>query len=52
MPKFKATVKMKKPWVGEWLRKPAKDNVLEALADEILSGNTDEIFEIVVEEIG
>jgi len=51
MSKFRAAVTMKKPWVSEWLRKPTKDNILETLADEILSGNIDEIFEIIVEEI-
>ena len=50
MAKFKATVKMKKPWTTEFPKKPTVDMVLEALADEILSGEIDEIFEITIEK--
>jgi len=48
--KFRAVVKMKKPWVGEWLKKPDKERVLEAFADEILYGEIDDYFEITVNE--
>jgi len=49
-PRYKATVKMKKPWITEFIQKPTKDMILEALADEILSGEIDEIFEITIEK--
>jgi hypothetical protein len=48
-PRYKATVKMKKPWISKYAKKPTQDMILEALADEILSGEIDEIFEITVE---
>jgi len=49
--KFRAIVKMKKPWVDEWLKKPTKDMVLEAFAPEVLSGEIDDLFEIIVERV-
>ena len=53
MRKFRVTLVMKNPWVSvdEWPKKPDKNMVLETFADEILSGNIDEIFEIVVEKV-
>lgn len=47
---WKAIVHMKKTWVSVWLKKPGKDEVMEALADEILSGKIDDLFEIVLVE--
>ena len=47
--RYKATVKMKKPWISEYLKKPTQDMILEALADEILAGEIDEIFEITID---
>jgi len=41
---------MKEPWTTRYLKKPTLDMVLEAFADEILSGETDEIFEITIEK--
>jgi len=49
-PRYKATVKMKKPWISKYAKKPTQDMILEALADEILSGEIDEIFEITIEK--
>jgi len=51
MARFKATVKMKKAWTTEFNKKPTVDMILEALADEILSGEIDETFEITIEEV-
>jgi hypothetical protein len=48
--RYKATVKMKEPWISEYVKKPTKDMILEALADEILRGEVDEIFEISIEK--
>jgi hypothetical protein len=50
-PKFKATVKMKKSWTTEYVKKPTLDQVLEALADEILNGNIDNLFQVIVERL-
>lgn len=50
-PRFKATVKMKEPFTATFVKKPTKDNVLEAFADEILSGQMDKIFEITIKEV-
>lgn len=47
--KFKATVRMRKAWTAVFPKKPTKDMVFEALADEILRGEIDELFEITVE---
>jgi len=41
---------MKKPWTSEYIKKPTQDMILEALADEILTGKIDEIFEITIEK--
>ena len=49
-PRYKATVKMKEPWISKYVKKPTQDMILEALADEILSGEIDEIFEITIEK--
>jgi len=49
-PRYKATVKMKEPWISKYVKKPTKDMILEALADEILRGEIDEVFEITVEK--
>jgi len=49
--KFKATVKMKKPWTDKFATKPTIDSVLEALASEIREGNIDDIFEITIESL-
>jgi len=51
VPKFKATVKMKKPWTDEYAEKPSLDMVLEAFGDEILRGRVDDLFEVIIEEI-
>ena len=40
---------MKKPWISKYLKKPTQDMILEALADEILTGKIDEIFEITID---
>jgi len=50
-PKFKATVKMKRPWTDNYLDKPSPDTVLEAFGDEILNGDIDNLFEVIIEEI-
>jgi len=50
-PKYKVTVQMKKPWTDRYWKKPTKGMVLEALADEILEGSLDDIFEITIEEV-
>jgi hypothetical protein len=41
---------MKKPWTTKFAKKPSVDMVLEAFADEILTGEIDEIFEITIEK--
>jgi len=42
-------VRMKGTFTDKWTaEKPTKDMILEALADEIFSGNIDDLFEIVV----
>jgi hypothetical protein len=51
MRRFKATVQMKKPWVDEWIKKPSVDDVLEALADAIRSGEIDQLFEVKIVEV-
>jgi hypothetical protein len=51
MARFKATVKMKKPWTTAFPTQPTVNNVLEALADEILSGKIDDLFQITVEKV-
>jgi len=51
MPRFKATIKMKNPYTVEYAVEPTRDIVLEALADEILSGQIDHLFEIIVEKV-
>jgi len=51
MKRFRATVNMKKPWSTEYIRKPSIDMVLEALADEILSGRIDAYFEVIIERV-
>jgi len=51
MAKFKASVRMKKPWTDEYAKKPTKNMVLEALAGEILDGQIDDYFEITVEKV-
>ena len=50
MSKFRATVKMKKPWVSEWMFEPSVDNVMEAFADDIRTKVIDKLFEIVVKK--
>lgn len=49
--RFKATVRMVKPWSDYWPKKPTKDMVLEALASEILDGKIGKIFQIEIEEL-
>jgi hypothetical protein len=49
-PRYKATVKMKKPWISKYVKKPTKDMILEDLADEILSRESGEMFEITIEK--
>lgn len=49
--RYKATVKMVKEWSDFWSRKPSRNNVLEALADEILRGNIEDFFDITIEKV-
>jgi len=51
--RFKVILKMKKPWVldSKWAREPTLNRMLEAFADEVLSGTLDDYFEIVIEEV-
>jgi hypothetical protein len=49
-PRYKATVKMKEPWISKYVKKPTQDMILEALADEILTGQIVKLFEITIEK--
>jgi len=51
MTKFRATVKMKKQWVSEWMFEPSVDNIMEAFADDIRTKDMDNLFEIVVKKV-
>jgi hypothetical protein len=48
--RFKATVRMVKPWSDYWLRKPTVDEVLECFADAVRRGEIDDHFVVEVEE--
>jgi hypothetical protein len=48
---FAASVWMLSPWSDIWIKKPTLDDVLEAFADAVKSGNIDELFQVKIEEV-
>jgi hypothetical protein len=42
---------MLKPWTDFWSKKPTVDEVLEAFADAIRSGEIDKIFQVEIRKV-
>ena len=51
MPRYKVTIKLKKPYTSIYAFKPSKDAPIEDFADSLLTGEADDLLEIEVTEI-
>ena len=48
---FRASVRMLKPWSDTWIKRPTVDDVLEAFADAVRSGEIDKIFLVEIRKV-